>query len=76
MDTQERIDTQELIDAAEVALDEQRLERAQALAVIAMARSLADIAESLARIASTVGDEELLSGRSIAVLRAVNPFQF
>lgn len=70
------MDAQERIDAAEAAARRGRLEQAQALAQIAMAQSLADIAESLARIASTVGDEELLSGRSIAVLRAVNPFQF
>ena len=69
-----RID--ELIDAAMAAVDEHMNERAQALAQIAQAAALASIAESLARIASTVGDEELFSGRSIAVLRAVNPFQF
>lgn len=62
-----------LHDKAEAAQHYANAERARKSAQL---YALAAIAESLARIASTVGDEELLSGRSIAVLRAVNPFQY
>ena len=46
--------TQELIDAATAAVDEQQLERAQALALIAQAAALDSMAESLARIADVM----------------------
>ena len=46
--------TQDLIDAATTAVDEQRLERAQALALIAQAAALDSMAESLARIADVM----------------------
>ena len=45
MDTILRI--YQTIDAAEVAVDEMRLDQAQALAAIATARALADIANAL-----------------------------
>ncbi len=49
--------TQDLIDAATTAVDEQRLERAQALALIAQAAALDSMAESLARIAEHIASE-------------------
>ena len=65
---------EELIDAASSAVDEQRLERAQPLAQIATAQALASIAESLARIASTVGNVSFDPQQPINAVRT-SPWQ-
>ena len=49
---------EELIDAAASAVDEQRLERAQALAQIATAQALAIMAERVGKLASILGTIE------------------
>ena len=56
MDTMSEIYT--LIETAENAVHEQRFELAQALAAIAQARAIADIANALATIAAVLTDTD------------------